>query len=199
MTTLLRNKFDYSILEGTKKGTEERGIAVLRMVLNFCSRTITDALEINLRAVRDGKCESGLLPSVLFEGCLMMAEMSDESMVPLMEGAEEQILEGCLTHLMDQGLIIGNEDGTISGNWTPSEEEDEVDEEFREQILDGVSYPNVTFISPDKVQFFARNEKMFFELFPTGNYEMVKTTARHLKEGRLNVIEHREKFLYSVR
>ncbi len=192
MTTLLQNQFDYSIIEG-EVGTEEHGISVLRMCLQFSIATMCDALEINARARNSGRIDTGLTPSVLFQGVLMLAELRDESLVPLLQSSEDEITQFCMEHLMEKGLIHINDDGTIIGRWTTDEsDEDEY------STLDGIVYPMVTTMSPDRVLFFAENKDLFQVMHPSGSFAHITNSVRHIKENLVSVTEHKGKYLYSL-
>jgi hypothetical protein len=195
--TLLTNTFNYDLIQDTEQGTEERGIAVFTMCIAYAYETILDSLEINNRARRDGKHDTGLHPDLLYRGVVYKAKMDDESMVPLLKQAKEHILQYCLEQMTEGELILINEDGTISADWTPGEDE-ETNPEFQDSILDGVTYPLVSAMSPSRIVFFSENQEMFDSMFPSGNYDAITNGARHINLGLVNVSEHAGNYLYTL-
>jgi len=181
---------NYAILNGIQEKTDEFGIAVLKMQMDFVGELIAYALECHVQGVRAGKQPAGarfrkaLLPVFILHSFKyenerhyeLIKETQTKQGQPFLEVMIDQVMEW----MIDQGeLDYDSETETMMPLW-----DIETDDELtKTNEVDGVLYPIISTISPSQMLYFSENESLFRQMFPTGKFEMVQMTARHLREG----------------
>jgi len=195
-------RFDYSVLDGVTPGTDDYGIARLKLVMDFMSEAIDWCLEAHVYGQREGKIpmDQGLPAGRLLTAVMGLIKLKDEDLYPLASMPNENdggkpVASMLLLRLVEQGVEkgfydINPEDWTLMPKWDVAPKPEPEEDELKTWIIDGVEYPLVSQFSPEGLLYWAEHKDEFLERYPNGRHQTVVNSARHWQQDRLTATSH---------
>ena len=208
-------RFNYSVLDGVTPGTEDYGIARLKLVMDFMSEAIDWLLEAQVHNQRDGMTpmNEGLSAECLLAVVMGLIKSHDEDLYPLASMPNENdggrpvaamLLLRLIEHGVEKGKYhINSDDWTLMPKWDVAPQPEPEDDEFKTWVIDGVKYPLVGEFSPEGLLYWAEHKEEFQQRFPQGRHQKVVNSAKHWQQDRLRVTKHEigefTQWLYTVK
>ena len=196
MTVTTIPTLDLDFLENFEEGTEEYGNAVLATQMRYVRQIIHWALECHVQGLLKGKHNQGRgcdinRVALMIEEVMKNEEPATYEMLMTDYNEEMTVLQFMtieVVKFMQKEGEVTYDDGNLFPNW-----EIELEEEDATVTLDGINYPLVTEMAPGDIIHFTENPQLFFTEYPTGKFDMVRTTAQHLIDGKVTVVQHEMK------
>ena len=205
MTVIATPAIKWELVEDLTKGTDEYGKTAYYMSFRWVRDVILWVLDNKEQGrLRGNHNIEGMTVEEISVMVMEMTRTADKWLFKNFSMEQEEDLNvgqmttmQVLKYMHEEDEVLINEDYRVFPNWEVEVGESE------SQELDGVTYPNVTRISPNEILHLNDNPKLFAVQYPAGDFNKIVTTARHLLENKVDVQSQEfngsQMYLYEIR
>ena len=176
--------FDYSPREGVRPNTDEWGKANIMICANFAIEASLYAINYQAQIYRNGKGSRSVSADVVWGAVRLLAAELDSEMANCLEIVENSIKDLCFSKLIDENICfrLPNGDFELVGE---AQEGGEPSEEYE---IEGLTFPILEELSPEKIHHYSSRPREWAKMFPEGeeNWSKIATTSKLLRENRID-------------